>query len=112
MSDTTYTRGIRGSVLRTRYSRGRIADQFEDVIVVGPEVPQLHPVRGDAPAVVIGESAPGYRVLRPAEPVPDGHLGYMAGGTYVVHSGCYDEWMRVFGHDLPMPLHDYVERVR
>lgn len=45
----------------------------------------------------------------PAQAVGEGRIGWMASGAYLIGSGCAREWRQVFGHDLPIPLHDRSE---
>ncbi len=82
----------------------------EDAYIVGDEVPRSHPVPPDAPLVVLAEIAGAFRVARPASKCRPGWYGYMASGAYIVHKGSFDEWLAYFGHELPIPLHDKMER--
>lgn len=81
-----------------------------DVYLVGDGIPTVYPVHRDTPIVVLGETTPGYVVARPASRCPADRNGYMASGAYIVQSGCSKEWESVFGHLLPIPLHDRAER--
>ncbi|WP_370944060.1 hypothetical protein AB5J62_33805 [Amycolatopsis sp. cg5] len=84
--------------------------EAREVYVVGDGIPRSYPVYRDTPMVVLGETAPGYVVARPASRCPRDRNGYMASGAYIVQSGCYEDWISVFGHPLPIPLHDRAER--
>ena len=84
--------------------------EVREVYVVGDGIPRTYPVYPDAPLVMLSETAPGYVVAHPADPCPDGRNGYMASGAYIVQSGCSEDWISVFGHRLPIPLHDHTER--
>jgi hypothetical protein len=109
----TYAKGIRGQIVRGRWhnAAGGISEHYDEVIVVGEGVPEVLPVGApDLPVVVVGETTPGYVVLRPAAPVADGRIGYMASGAYVASSGPMEYWREAFGHNLPIPLLDYAEK--
>lgn len=108
---THYTHGIPGQILRGQFHSPNegISAYYEDVIIVGANVPPLRPVTDRAPAVVIGETLPGYVVLWPDVPVPAGSVGYMASGAYVAPTEGRQEWRKVFGHYGAIPLHDRIE---
>lgn len=82
------------------------------MFVVGDGIPRRHPVSSDATLVLISETSPGYVVALPANSCPSDRNGYMASGAYIGASGCFDAWLDVFGHSLPIPLHDYAEQKR
>lgn len=112
-------RGIRATLLRRKRhatpdpSRVISGDPLiERVLLVGPQVPQVRDVEEGVPVVVLAQTTPGYMVARPAPVSLSDYRGYQAGGAYIVHDGCWDEWIEVFGHALPIPLHDYSERKR
>ncbi len=109
--------GLRATILRphtfSRPDRSRVISgdpTVGEVFIVGDGVPKAQPVREGFPLVLLEETRAGYPAARPAGPCPPGRYGYMASGAYIVHSSCYEEWIDLFGHSLPIPLHDYTER--
>lgn len=106
-----HTHGIPGEILtgRTHSPNGGLSARVQYVTIVGPGVPALVPVSDRAPAVVVGESAPGFTVLRPAEAPGEGRTSYMASGAYVGPSGAMQSWREVFGHFNPVMLLDRTE---
>lgn len=112
-----YTHGIPGSILTGQFHvpNGGISARFHRVTIVGPEIdgaPHLRPIYPDAPAVRIQQRTAKYSALVPVEPVSPGRVGYMASGAYVVKDGggLYEDiWLEIFGHIMPVPLHDYSE---
>jgi hypothetical protein len=86
-------------------SNGGLSTRVATVTVVGDGIPRTYEANPLAPAVEIVETVPGYRTLRPLDPPPAGHTGYMAGGCYV----------KLDHHQVPeklrgfLPLHDRSE---
>lgn len=109
-----YTRGLRANILRSSHNTGNSRfssnPSIDTVYLVGPGLPEVYPVPQDAAVVVLGETAPGYVVAWPIKPCPEDRNGYMASGNYLVQSGCFEDWWDFFGHPLPIPLHDHMER--
>ncbi|QWF78751.1 hypothetical protein [Amycolatopsis sp. CA-230715] len=110
--------GMRARVLRpwpvVRRDASRLISgnpEVWEVFVVGDGVPRSRPVRPNMPLVLLYVVA-GDIVTRPADRCPPDRNGYMASGAYVVHSSCYEDWIGFFGHSLPIPLHDYMDRRR
>ncbi|WAL67121.1 hypothetical protein ORV05_04855 [Amycolatopsis cynarae] len=99
-------RGLRARILRdnTTIGRGGYSDgpDIHVVYIVGEGIPPLHPVPEGAPVVVLRETTPGYVVARPEQ-----GGGYAASGAYLRQDSCYEDWEKVFGHHLPIPLHDH-----
>lgn len=109
-------RGLRARILRQSHRPNADSvisgnPDIVEVLLVGPEIPEIHRAGENRPLVILDSTAPGYTVARPAQPRPAGRNGYMASGAYIVHSSCWHEWQDVFGHALPIPLHDYTEKV-
>lgn len=111
-----FTHGIPGTILRSRFTNagGGISDTHEHVTVVGPDVPHVDEVRPSAPAVFITDPVvPAYRALRPVREPHQGGTEYMSSGAWVAPSegcpGAREAWRQVFGHYLPIPLHDRTE---
>ncbi|MFD6073812.1 hypothetical protein [Amycolatopsis lurida] len=109
--------GLRAKILRPsflqRQDPSRVISgnpEISEVFIVGDNVPKAMPVREGLPLVLLKLTLPWYPAARPADPCPPGRHGYMAGGAYIVHSSCSEEWGDLFGHSLPIPLHDYTER--
>lgn len=103
-------RGFPASILTGPYTsaNGGLSEHVKHVTIVGDGVPDHCRIArpGDhAPAVVLAETTPGYRVLRPAEP---GEVQWMASGAYVHTSD--SRWKHLAGTPLPLPLHDRTER--
>lgn len=108
-------RGMRATILRPWTTQRSNPDNIiagdyanDEVCLVGSGIPQLYRA-GDRPRVVLGTTMRGYVVATPANPPPPGRYGFMASGAYIVQSGCFEEWYEVFGHYLPIPLHDHTE---
>jgi hypothetical protein len=114
---TEYTHGIPGHILKGQFHspNGGISAACWEVTIVGPEVEgveHLRRVRDDAPAVRIDPRGRGYTALIPAESPPAGRTSYMTSGAYVEMGGgsLYEvAWVRLFGHRMPVGLHDYTE---
>lgn len=107
-------RGFRAEILTGPFHapNGGLSAQVQRVTIVGLDVPEdcrIAAPSKDAPAVVLGETAPGYRVLRPAGGRLPGTVGWMASGAYVHSSD--SRWRDVAGTKLPLPLHDRTETV-
>lgn len=88
-------------------SRGGLSERVKHVTVVGAEMPaycRLARPSEHAPAVMLAETSPGYRVLRPTE--PEG-VHWMASGAYVYTRD--SRWKDLAGTRLPLPLHDRTE---
>ncbi|WP_158884107.1 hypothetical protein [Amycolatopsis anabasis] len=116
MSSNEPVRGLRAAILRSWHNKRPNPNNpisgnldYQEVFVVGLPV-QGRPVQEGLPLVVLSETAPGCVVARPAEPCPSDRRGYQASGAYIVHSDCSKDWESVFGHRLPIPLHDHTER--
>jgi hypothetical protein len=102
-------RGFPADIVAGPYTNanGGLSAQVDHVTVVGDEVPdycRLSLPTDLAPSVILAETAPGYRVLRPAEPTG---TDWMASGAYV-HSRD-SRWKDLAGTRLPLPLHDRTE---
>ncbi len=102
--------GIRALILTgwNHSPNGGISSKVDVVTIVGGHVPEQSPATADAPAVMFDETTPGYLVLRPSDEPGPGRTQYMASGAYVAPTD-FETWKRVFGHHLPVPLHDRTE---
>ncbi|WP_410662061.1 hypothetical protein [Amycolatopsis sp. lyj-84] len=105
--------GLRATVLRPltfpRPDHSRVISSdptVGEVFIVGDDVPKAQPVREGFPLVLLKETRAGDLAVRPANDPPSGHTAYAASGAYVVHFACGREWFELFGHVLPVSLHD------
>ena len=111
-----YTHGLRATVLIGPYgdcSNGGYSSRYKHVIIVGPDIPPLHPVRHDQPAVRLSSTAPGYTVAEPLYRHAD-LIGPMASGAYVVvqyESDGAAVWRSLLGttFSAAIPFHDRFE---
>lgn len=102
-ADAEQVKGMVAEILTGPYHspNGGISATHQQVLVVGANVPRVF-AAGDLPVVEVGETLPGHTVLRPVDR-PDGAVGPMASGAYVVTS---DGRWPFAG---PVPLHDRFE---
>jgi hypothetical protein len=87
-------------------SNNGISSRFKQVILVGPEIPEIFESTEETPAVRIVErnlQSGLYLTAYPVEPCPSNKNGYMMGGTFIWTSDSR------FPSDYPIPLHDRME---
>ena len=75
----------------------------KSAVLTGVDIPEIFEPSEDAPEVILGLPRGGYNYCSPIQAVPEGHTGYMSGGTFV-----YDCDSR-FPFDGPIALHDRTE---
>jgi hypothetical protein len=86
-------------------SNGGISERHKAVVVVDEKLPEIFSASSDHPAVKIVRRVIGgepYIHAEPIDPVPDGMIGYMFGGSFIYTSDSR------FGElsKYPIPLHD------
>ena len=89
-------------------ANGGPSEKAEELLLVGDEVPGIFEA-GDRPIVVLKKKTylRDYYYVEPIEPVPEGHNGYMMGGSFVYSS---DSRFRSLGNGgYPLPVHDRSE---
>ena len=110
---STPTAGLIADIYRhgsADYSNGGISSRAQRVTVVGEGIDKVFSVRPDAPAVKLVHRTFGSRTIVHAEPVespPEGHVGWMAGGTYIVGDSRVGRAAGIYG---AISLHDRSER--
>lgn len=107
-------RGLTADLYRSSLSdssNGGISSTVDEVTIVGPEIDAAHgnifPPSEDAPAVrIVKLTIMGHEYvhLEPVEPVPAGHVGYVAGGTFVYTPD--SRFREATGVHYPVPLCD------
>lgn len=89
-------------------SNGGISSKYDSVVLIDADVDAPFEPSEDSPAVKITRRLIGgleYIYAEPVERCPAGHVGYMAGGCYIITSD------RRFPFDYPIPLHDRTETI-
>jgi hypothetical protein len=116
--ESTEPRGLVADILVGRYhaANGGISERVHRVTILDPSLTNttdarflsaLRPATVDAPAVVLGETTPGYLVARPCGDQPEDSVGWMASGAWIV-SDDY-RFAELTGSTRPIPLHDRTE---
>ena len=89
---------------------GQVASRAGVVLVVGENLPKdarIHPAGADDVLVTLDTNPFGEPVFRPLDAQGRMVRG-MASGAFLHTSDAW--WRRLFGHSLPIPMHDRVER--
>lgn len=117
------TRGLMADVLTgwSHSPNGGISARVRKVVILddrllegdaaydryGEFVSKLWEPSENMPAVTLDQTLPGYIVALPGDPVPAGHVGYMASGAWIVSSD--RRFRELTGSGRPIPLHDRTE---
>ncbi len=86
-----------------------ISSNYHEVLVVGPDIPELTEFDGTIPVVRIKKKKYGndeYICAEPISPVSPGYVGWMAGGCFIW--SC-DSRFRESVSEQPVSLHDRQE---
>jgi len=93
-------------------SNNGISDRYDDVVCYfledGEVIEDIKEAEDNAvvfvPRMLWGEK---HYIFEPVEEIPEGHLGYMAGGSYI--GSCDSRFCELCGGFEILPLHDRTE---